>query len=86
MPIRRHRLHEEPGVVELTMAWVSVPDLGVHASVQRYEHLWRTPEGAVVRFASGDFTADLLVDPAGFVVDYPELAQRRGGDAQGGGR
>jgi uncharacterized protein len=86
MPIRRHRLHEEPGAIELTMAWVSVPDLGVHASVQRYEHLRRTPAGAVVRFTSGDFTADLLVDPAGFVVDYPELAQRRTDDAHGGSR
>jgi hypothetical protein len=86
MPILRHRLHERPGAVELTMAWVSVPDLGVHASVQRYEHLRTTPEGAVVRFASGSFTADLLVDPAGFVVDYPQLAQRCGSDARGGDR
>jgi hypothetical protein len=86
MPILRHRLHEEPGAVELTMAWVSVPDLGLHASVQRYEHLRTTPEGAVVRFASGDFTADLLVDPAGFVVDYPELAQRCRSNAPGGDR
>jgi hypothetical protein len=76
MPIRRHRLHEEPGAVECTMAWVSVPDLGVHVSVQRYEHLRTTPTGAVVRFASGDFTADLVVDTAGFVVDYPDLARR----------
>jgi len=76
MPIRRHRLHEGPGAVECTMAWVSVPDLGVQVSVQRYEHLRTTPTGAVVRFASGDFTADLVVDTAGFVVDYPDLARR----------
>ena len=76
MPILRHRLHEEPGAVECTMAWVSVPDLRLHVSVQRYEHLRTTPEGAVVRFASGDFTADLVVDTGGFVVDYPDLARR----------
>lgn len=76
MPIRRYRLHQEPGAVELTMAWVSVPDLRVHVSVQRYEHLRTTPTGALVRFASGDFTADLVVDSAGFVLDYPDLARR----------
>lgn len=39
MPVRRHRLHEAPGAVDFLMAWVSVPDLGVHRSRQRYEHL-----------------------------------------------
>jgi hypothetical protein len=80
MPILRHRLHQEPVAVELTMAWVSVPDLGLHRSVQRYEHLRTTPTGAVVRFSSDDFTADLVVDPAGFVLDYPDLARRCGAD------
>jgi uncharacterized protein len=75
MPILRHRLHEDSGAVDATMAWVSVPALTVHRSRQRYEHLRRTPGGAVVRFASGDFTADLVVDADGFVVDYPQLAR-----------
>jgi hypothetical protein len=79
MPILRHRLHERAGAVECTMAWVSVPDLSLHRSAQRYEHLRRTPTGAVVRFSSGDFTADLEVDAAGFVVLYPELARRTSG-------
>jgi hypothetical protein len=70
----------EPGAVELTMAWVSVPDLGLHRSVQHYEHLRATATGAVVRFSSGDFTSDLVVDPAGFVLDYPGLARRCGAD------
>jgi hypothetical protein len=74
MPILRHELHERAGVADCTMAWVSVPDLTVHRSLQRYEHLRTTPRGAVVRFASGDFTADLVVDADGFVVDYPQLA------------
>jgi hypothetical protein len=76
MPILRHRLHAESGAVEFTMAWVSVPDLGVHVSVQRYEHLRTTPSGAGIRFSSGEFTADLVVDAAGFVLDYPGLARR----------
>ena len=75
MPILRHRLRVG-GVVECTMAWVSVPDLGVHASRQRYEHLRTVPGGALVRFSSGDFSADLTVDAAGFVVDYPQLGRR----------
>jgi len=76
MPILRHRLHQQAGVAECTIAWVSVPDLTVRASTQRYEHLAATPTGAVVRFTSGDFTADMVVDTDGFVVDYPQLARR----------
>jgi hypothetical protein len=76
MPILRHGLlHHGAGAVECTMAWVSVPDLSLHRSSQRYEHLRTTSTGAVVRFSSGDFTADLQVDADGFVVDYPELAR-----------
>jgi uncharacterized protein len=76
MPILRHRLHREGGAVEFLMAWVSVPDLHVHASRQRYDHLRATAHGAVIRFGSGDFTADLVVDADGFVTDYPGLAER----------
>lgn len=72
MPVRRHRLHEEPGAVDLAAAWVSLPDLAVHRSEQRYEHV----EPGLVRFTSGDFTADLAVDGEGIVVTYPGLAQR----------
>jgi uncharacterized protein len=76
MPIRRHRLHEEPGAVELVMAWVSLPDLKVHRSQQRYEHL----EPGRVRFSDGDgFTAELELDGDGFVVVYPGLARRVSG-------
>ena len=72
MPIRRHRLHEEPGAVDFAMAWVSLPDLKVHRSQQRYEHL----EPGRVRFSSGDFMADLDLDEDGLVVVYPGLARR----------
>jgi hypothetical protein len=76
MPILRHRLQQHGGEADCTMAWVSVPDLTVHRSLQRYEHVRTTPAGALIRFSSGDFTADLLVDADGFVVDYPQLARR----------
>jgi hypothetical protein len=84
MPILRHQLHQSPGAVECAMAWVSVPDLAVHRSVQHYQHLRTEPDGAVVRFTSGDFTAELVVDTDGFVVDYPDLARRISGPPPAG--
>jgi hypothetical protein len=72
MPIRRHRLHEQPGAVDFAVVWVSLPDLAVRRSEQRYEHL----EPGRVRFSSGDFTAELELDEDGLVVLYPGLACR----------
>jgi uncharacterized protein len=78
MPILRHRLHQQPGMREFVMAWVSVPDLAVHRSEQTYEHLRTSGDGAVVQFASEQrtFVRDLVVDAGGLVVDYPSLARR----------
>jgi uncharacterized protein len=74
MPIRRHGLHRNEGAYDFAMAWVSVPDLGVHRSPQRYEHV----RPGVVRYVAldGDFTADLELDADGLVVRYPRLAER----------
>ena len=57
MPARRSALHERAGSEDFVMAWVSVPDLRVHASPQRYEHV----RPGVVRYVSrdGDFKAEL---------------------------
>ena len=81
MPIRRHQLHERPGEVDCIMAWVSVPDLGVHRSEQRYEHASRTNDASVVRFVARDpdFVCELVLDRDGIVEHYPDLAQRVGG-------
>jgi uncharacterized protein len=80
MPIRRHRLHEDEGERDFLMAWVSVPDLAVHSSAQRYRHLRRGEDGATVRFVDKGlfegFVADLELDSDGFVSVYPELARR----------
>jgi uncharacterized protein len=81
MPVLRHDLHRHPGRVEFVMAWVSVPDLGVHASHQLYEHVHPSGDGATVKYASVEdgheaFTADLELDGEGLVRRYPGLAQR----------
>jgi uncharacterized protein len=80
MPVRRHGLHERPGSAELVMAWVSVPDLGLHASRQRYEHVRGDDEGAIVRFVDlglfEGFTSELDLDADGLVRVYPGLARR----------
>ena len=75
MPALRHGLLEQPGEpVDFVMAWVSVPDLRMHASPQRYAPLG----GGVVRFESldDDFTAEITFDADGLVVDYPGIARR----------
>ena len=58
------------------MAWVTLPDLRVHAVRQRYTHLARAGGGAVVRYQQGSFAADVEFDAEGFVADYPGLAHR----------
>lgn len=79
MPVLRHGLHRGGDPVDFTMAWVSVPDLSVHVSRQRYEPLEVHEDGSsTVRYVGEhrDFVGDLEFDPQGFVVYYPELARR----------
>jgi hypothetical protein len=81
LPILRHGLGAGDGRThDLVMAWVSVPDLSVHASPQAYTALAGPAGGAGatarVGFASEGFTATLVVDEHGFVVDYPGIATR----------
>jgi uncharacterized protein len=56
------------------MAWVSLPDLAVTRSEQRYD---RIGDGRV-RFVGLEdgFTAELELDEDGLVVRYPQLAER----------
>jgi uncharacterized protein len=82
MPIRRHAVHERAGRLDLLVAWVSVPDLGLYPSRQRYEHVRRRGNAheAVVRYVDlgthHGFTSELVVDGDGFVLVYPQLARR----------
>jgi hypothetical protein len=77
MPVLRHRLHEGGGPVDFLMAWVSVPNLAVSPSRQRYTFVRREPRGGVVRFEDldGTFAADITFDHRGMVLDYPGIAR-----------
>jgi hypothetical protein len=70
MPI----LREERGPAELVVAFITLPDLEVEVSRQRYEPL----DGGGARYIGldSDFTADLELDEDGLVTRYPRLAER----------
>ena len=78
MPVLRHGLLRGGGPLDFVMAWVSVPDLSVHASRQRYMFARAEPAGTVVRYESldGEFKADVTFDRQGLVVDYPGIGRR----------
>jgi len=79
MPIARSGLADRPGAEDFLMAWISVPDLGVVASAQRYEHVRAGENGAFVRYVDRGlflgFEAELALDPSGLVRLYPGLAE-----------
>jgi hypothetical protein len=72
LPVWRDRLLDHGVARDYVMRFVSVPELTVTESEQRYEPLG---EGRL-RFRSGDFTADLTFDDEGVVVRYEGLAER----------
>jgi uncharacterized protein len=74
LPVLRDGLMQGGEPREYVMRFVDVPSLATSRSEQRYEPLG---EGAV-RFRSGSFTADLVFDADGFVLEYPGLARRVG--------
>lgn len=78
MPILRHGLHRGGGPIDFVMAWVSVPDLTVHVSGQRYTFVSSDADRRIVRYEGRhrDYVGDIEVDEHGFVVHYPDLAVR----------
>lgn len=74
LPIRRlGLLKAEAGVAHrVSVAWVLLPSLEIVQADQIYTALG----DGQVRFATETFSADLVVDDEGFVVDYPGLARR----------
>ncbi len=74
LPIRRLRL--APGETRaIRVAYVSVPALAAEPREQRYTNL---EDGRLYRFEAPDigFSADLRVDEARLVLDYPRLFRR----------
>ncbi|MGZ6184246.1 MAG: putative glycolipid-binding domain-containing protein [Vulcanimicrobiaceae bacterium] len=73
MPILRANLLRG-GSLEFDMAFIEMPSLAIKLSRQTYEYVKPAPFGAIIRFRSGTFQADLSVDEQGIVVKYPGLA------------
>lgn len=80
MPVLRHGLLEGGGPLDFVMAWVSVPDLSVHRSGQRYTFVRREKSDSIVRYESSsrDFVAELTFDADGLVIAYPGIGRRIG--------
>jgi hypothetical protein len=71
LPIRRLGLNARAESVTVPVLYVSLPDLSVAASREKYT----SAEGAItVKSPAGK--AALAVDDNGFVIDYPGLAER----------
>jgi hypothetical protein len=78
-PVLRDRLVDEGAEArDYLMAWVSVPELTVTPSRQRYEPLGRDGDFAVVRYSNldSDFTARIWFDADGFVAEYEDFLRR----------
>ncbi len=74
LPIRRLAL--APGESsEISVVYIAAPDLSISPLRQRYTRL---DDGQRYRYESLDsgFTAELLVDEDGFVIDYPGIWRR----------
>ena len=72
LPIRRLGL--APGqVADLKVAYVTLPDLEVAPAQQRYTCQRRDEHGALYRYESGSFRADVTVDEDGLVTAYEGL-------------
>jgi hypothetical protein len=77
MPVLRHGLLAGGRAIDFLMAWVSVPDLSVHLSKQRYTPMHSNKDGHIIRFEDSDGSvADLTFDNDGLVLNYPGLACR----------
>jgi len=79
MPVLRPDLLRRDGSLDFVMAWVSVPDLAVRRSGQRYTTLPAACDGLrhiEYRSLDSDFVSALTYDDDGLVVDYPQMATR----------
>ncbi len=71
LPIRRIGLHERADSVAVPTVYVNLPDMSVTAATISYSNI---AKGMKVHSPVSDTT--LTVDADGFIVDYPDLAER----------
>lgn len=66
---------------QFLMAYILIPTLEIYADQQHYTCLVRKDSGSIFLFESMStgFTAQIVVDADGLVVDYPELFKRVNG-------
>lgn len=74
LPIRRLALQPD-APAEIEVAYITIPELSVRQDRQRYTLLSTASDRRIYRFESlaSGFTADILVDQDGLVLDYPGL-------------
>jgi uncharacterized protein len=62
----------------MSVAYVDIDGMCTWAQEQRYTRLEQNPEHRLYKHESldGGFTADLLLDADGLVLDYPGLVRR----------
>ncbi|HEX6652825.1 MAG TPA: putative glycolipid-binding domain-containing protein [Thermoleophilaceae bacterium] len=70
-PYLRHEMGAGGEARDMAMAFVTVPDLAVKRSEQRYKPLGN----ATVNYASGDFSADIHFDSDGLVTLYEDYLE-----------
>ena len=71
-PYLRHAMGAGGDARDFVMAFVTVPELSVRRSEQRYTPL----DGGRVNYASGDFSADIHFDDDGLVRLYEDYLER----------
>jgi hypothetical protein len=77
LPIRRLAL--KPGAsAEITVAYITIPELSLSPARQRYTCLEARPDGGRYRYESlaSGFSAELTVDAEGLVIDYQGIFRR----------
>jgi len=73
LPIRRLGIHEQAGSFTVPVVYVNVPDMAVTAATVSYTSEG-CPDGIKLRSPVADTV--VAVDDAGFILDYPGLAER----------
>jgi uncharacterized protein len=78
LPVLRHGLLSARGSVDFVMTWISVPDLGVRMSGQRYTFVRAEGDDYIIRYEAldSDFCAEITFDQHGLVIDYPGIGHR----------